>query len=145
MKVVSAREVLLVVTLLTAGNGCGGGENRKIKGKIIQNGQPIAQANIAFHATDDPKAPAMFGCRSDAKGEFEVTMPPSVKDGSFKVTVIKFVPKEGVTETPEMDIEQLRRSGKAKNSLPESYESAKTTPLTASVKAGQKDLSLEVK
>jgi hypothetical protein len=133
----------LLGLIFVFGAGCSRG-NSKVQGKVTLNGQPLDLAEVNFHPAESDNAAGAFGAKTDAQGNFQAPFPPSLREGNYKVTVVKYMPVEGVTLPPEFDIEMAKRTGKVKNTLPANYDSPLSSPLVVKVKAGQKDLKIEL-
>jgi hypothetical protein len=109
------------------------------------NGSPVDGALITFYGeSSDPKEPAdSFAGKTDSTGRFKLIAPNGVtiKAGTYKVTVIKPVPKPGA-KIPEgqNDPAQLLSLGVAVNALPPLYANPASTPLKAEVKSGDTDV-----
>lgn len=118
--------------------GCGGG-GPKLKGKVLLDSQPLADAVLTFQG----KEGGGFGVTTDANGEFEMTPNSpggqSVKPGEYRVSISKVVDPKGKALKPE-DLGQIQASGKAKQLVPAKYSDPAQTTLTATIKGGDNNL-----
>jgi hypothetical protein len=126
--------ILLLAACLT---GCAGADagpaTAPVKGTVTLDGQPVANATVAFTPADSTTA-APAQAASDDAGNFEVTSmfeqgkvtKPGMLPGSYKISVTKL-------EGPPPDA-QLTRA--PKNVLPARYADPATSGLSAAVAAG---------
>jgi hypothetical protein len=137
--------VLPLVTGVFLLSGCGSGP--KVTGTVTMNGSPVDGAVVTFYGeSSDPKQPAdAFSGKTDASGRFklDVARGAAIKAGTYKVTVVKPIPKPGAT-MPEgvNDPVQLMALGLTVNALPPIYANAASTPLKAEVKSRDTDVPL---
>lgn len=111
-----------------------------VTGVVYIDGAPAANATVSFYLKD---AGAKKGPRFTGDGLIE-------GDGSFRVssyTAYDGLPAGEYLVTVSYDGRYARVLEKTdrKDSIPAAYRSAATTPLTAVIKAGKNDLTLEVK
>ncbi|MEW4528881.1 carboxypeptidase-like regulatory domain-containing protein [Maioricimonas sp. JC845] len=104
-------------------------------GVIQLDGQPLADAVVTFHPNENGLNGATG--QTNADGEFTLVTGKrsGIVPGSYKVTVSRFVKKDGSAVSAEegMDIEQLRMTGDANESVPPQYSELDKTTLTADV------------
>ncbi|QDU37985.1 hypothetical protein Mal4_23040 [Maioricimonas rarisocia] len=104
-------------------------------GVVTLDGQPLGDAVVMFH----PTQPGLNGAagQTNADGEFSLVTGnrSGVTPGNYKVTVSRIVTKDGspVSTDEGMDIEQLRMSGDASESIPDKYSALEQTQLTADI------------
>jgi len=124
--------------------GCSGA---KVTGTVTMNGSAVDGAVVTFFGeSSDPKQPAdAFAGKTDSSGRFRLDIPRggAIKAGTYKVTVVKPIPKPGAT-IPEgiNDPVQLMSLGLTVNALPPIYATAASTPLKAEVKSRDTDIPL---
>jgi len=117
--------------------GCGGGAvGPSVKGQVLLDGQPVADARVEFQGKGGRTAV------TDKDGNFELdgkSPYQTVQPGTYKVTVTKYVDASGQS-IPADQYEMLKMTGKAKQSLPRKYAELSSTDLSAEVKAGKNEL-----
>ncbi|TWT60034.1 carboxypeptidase-like regulatory domain-containing protein [Rubinisphaera italica] len=129
-------KILSLGILLLA--GCGGATDRdatySVKGKVIYNGSPVAQANVMFVPENGRPASGT----SDDQGEFTLTTYTSgdgAQPGEHQVLVTKLEPA-----SPN-DPYATRKS-----LVPEKYGELKTSPLKQSINTGDNsEITIELK
>jgi hypothetical protein len=137
--------VLPLVTGVFLLSGCGSGP--KVTGTVTMNGSAVDGAVVTFYGeSSDPKEPAdAYSGKTDSSGHFKLNVGKgaTVKAGTYKVTVVKPIPKPGAT-MPEgvNDPVQLMSLGLTVNALPPIYANAASTPLKAEVKSRDTDVPL---
>ncbi len=129
-----------VCALLLMSAGCGRGSGSRATGKVLLNGQPLADAEVLFEMKSKEGA-AKYVARSDAEGKFAVVPPggKAIIPGTYRVAITKWVDKKGKVTDPA-EIDQLRAAGMAKNVVPDQYSDFATTPLTAQLQDGKTEL-----
>src|SRR5262245_9632530 len=117
--------------------GCSGGAiGPRVTGQVLLDNNPVAEAQVEFVG----KGGRSTVTDKDGKFEFDGTSPfKTVKPGSYKVTVTKYVDKKGQALKPE-DLEMAKAAQEVKLALPPQYAEANTTPLDAEVKEGKNEL-----
>jgi len=117
--------------------GCGGGAvGPSVKGQVLLDGQPVAEARVEFQGKGGQTAV------TDKDGVFELngkTPFKTVQPGTYKVTVTKFVDASGQPIPPDQ-YEMIKMTGKAKQSLPKKYTERTSTDLSADIKEGKNEL-----
>lgn len=115
--------------------------NRKpvqtVRGSLLFDGSPVPGAKVIFNMVDatGKKNSAVADAFTEADGKFTLSTYKAwdgAPVGDYTVTVIH--------REPYFDVPGI----KSINRLPEKYSSVKTTPLKASVKLGDNDLTLEL-
>lgn len=125
---------LICLTILS---GCGGGDKPKVvpvSGVVKHNGNPLADANVAFYPEKGPVGTA----KTDAKGAFQLQTngQPGGIPGKNKVTV------SVVAAIPPSD---GRAFEPVESKIPRRYASDSSSDLTADVgKDGNKDVQLNL-
>jgi hypothetical protein len=148
--------------------GCGGGNPSTVavRGKLTYQGNPVSGANIILtrDSGDISKGEIALG-KTDANGQFELTThfagqstAKGAVPGSYKVTVSKAIPPEGMTQEEYQKLvdnaNQISKTGAMvppdqqpppmAEMFPE-HSSKDRTPLTAEIKSGQKnDLNVAI-
>jgi Domain of unknown function (DUF4198) len=136
--------ILPLVAGALLATGCSG-SGPKVTGKVMFNGAPVEGANVTFIGdSSDPKQPGdAFSGKTDSNGRFTLVIPKggSIKPATYKVTVVKLVPKAGA-KIPEGidDPNALISMRAATNALPPMYASVASTPLKADLKSGDTDV-----
>lgn len=131
--------VLVVITLSTTIIGCGGGGNDatrfgktgKVKGKVTFSGNAVKDARVQFSSKET--GAAVVG--EVVGGEFVISDPVPV--GNYKVAVmtpLEAAPEAGVAYQP-----------KEYPDIPLKYRDEFNTDLTAEVKEGENEVTLEMK
>src|SRR5262245_29238212 len=117
--------------------GCGSSTAYpRIKGQVLLDSQPVAEARVEFQG----KGGQSTVTDKDGKFEFDGSSAYlTVKPGTYKVTVTKFVDLKGQPLAPE-DVEMQKAAGQVKHGLPAKYAEAATTDLTAEIKEGKNEL-----
>jgi hypothetical protein len=117
--------------------GCGGGATGpRVKGQVLLDSQPVADARVEFQG----KGGQSTVTDKDGKFEFDGTSAYlTVKPGTYKVTVTKYVDLKGNKLEPE-DYEMQKAAGLVKHGLPAKYADVGTTDLTAEIKEGKNEL-----
>ena len=136
--------VLGAMSLAAGGLAAGGCSGQKgganVTGSVTMGGQPQEGARVTFIPMDSKSDVPPQGGATQADGKFTFKMPP----GKYKVTVAKWVDKSGnvpgESEDPTQDFTQLLESGMLTQVVPAQYASPETTPLSAEIPAGGKDL-----
>jgi hypothetical protein len=139
----SAFLTILSVTVMLGSVGCGGGpkipETFTVKGKVIYQDKPLADALVGFVSKLDNKDVFPAHGTTNADGEFTLAtyIDPQhevsgATPGEFVVTVTKNEQRdmtkimEEFKENPAMEFKKL---------VPEKYTDAKASPLSATVKS----------
>lgn len=134
---------ILSVTMMLGSVGCGGGpeipQTVTVKGKVIYQDKPIADAQVGFVSKLDNKDVFPAHGTTNANGEFTLStyIDPQhevsgATPGEFAVTVTKNEQQdmakimEEFKTNPAMEFKKL---------VPEKYTDAKASPLSATVKA----------
>jgi len=147
---------LLVLTGLSVLIGCGrqaGVEGViKVTGTVTYQGKPVDGASVTF-SPDSATGRAASG-RTDASGRFELTTlnaGDGVLAGSYKVAISKIEDLDPAHHITAEEMAKLAEQGKSvpiasmktgqkggglKHHVPEKYEKADSSGLTATVKAG---------
>ena len=143
----------LAVAVILESAGCSGGgpvipQTASVKGKVLYQDKPLAQAQVGFVSKLDNKSVRPAGGTTNAAGEFTLTtyIDPEhevsgATPGEYVVTVIK---NEIMDNEKMMEEFKTNPAMTFKKLVPEKYIDAKTSPLTATVKAGT-DNSFEFK
>jgi len=139
---------LSALALLSA--GCGGSGEVEgvvpVSGAVTFQGAPVQGANVAF-SPDGAEGRAAAGT-TDAQGKYQLTTlnaNDGAKPGNYKVMISKMETSgAGATMSQEEQTKYLEQHGsppptEIKNALPQQYAEATTTPLTATVKDGDKN------
>ncbi len=136
--------VLAVVVVALSGCGGGGPKLTEVKGKVLCDGQPLANALVTLLPsggdTEDDRR-ACTGTTSDS-GEYVLASSwgKGVVPGAYKVTVSQMTKADGspLTAMGEgLDLTQMRMQPGAKEKLPGKYSSAADTTLTAEIGPSQ--------
>ncbi|MBM4002697.1 MAG: DUF4198 domain-containing protein [Planctomycetes bacterium] len=117
--------------------GCGAGEPKihPVTGKVLLNGQPLADASVVFHPVDAQSRPELrrLTARTDAGGAFRLTTRDpgdGAPAGEYGVTVeFRELVQEG---------DEFVRSGA--NLLPDRYAHPATSGLHCRIEAGSNQL-----
>jgi hypothetical protein len=120
------------------GLGCGGGAiGPSVKGKVLLDGQPVADARVEFQGKGGRQAV------TDKDGAFELdgkSPYKTVSPGTYKVTITKYVDAKGESIPPDQ-YEMVKMSGNVKHALPARYADPFKTDQSAEIKAGKNDLN----
>ena len=136
---------ILSVTVMLGSVGCGGGpeipQTVTVKGKVIYQDKPLADALVGFVSKLDNKDVLAAHGTTNAEGEFTLStyIDPQhevsgATPGEFVVTVTKNEQQdmtkimEEFKENPAMEFKKL---------VPEKYTDGKASPLAATVKADE--------
>ena len=118
----------------------------KTSGVVTWQGAPVAGASVTFYP-DGASGQAAAGT-TDAQGKYELTTlnaRDGAKPGTYKVMISKMEASgPGATMTQEEQTKYLEQHGsppptEVKNALPQQYAEVTTTPLSATVKDGDKN------
>lgn len=124
--------------------GCGQKETVpelvSVTGKVTYQGQPLADAFVAFIPADEEETPTELGrilrpaAQTDAQGEYELAWGDHVgaPPGKYHVTITKFKPSEDDEIKPD-------------SLIPENYGSPKTSGLTRDVPEGDTVLDFDLR
>ncbi len=134
---------ILSVTVTLGSVGCGGGpeipKTVTVKGKVIYQEKPVADALVGFVSKLDNKDVFPAHGTTNADGEFTLAtyIDPQhevsgATPGEFSVTVTK---NEQQDMTKIMEEFKNNPAMEFKKLVPEKYTDAKASPLTATVKA----------
>jgi hypothetical protein len=114
--------------------GCGGGPDRpqtaKVTGKVLNNGQPVADAAVVFYPQVEGGARTSSG-RTDASGAFTLDCfdkGDGAVLGKHKVTV-----NPGAEVTESNDPAALKTVEASRGKLPEKFSTAEKTTITVDV------------
>ena len=139
----SALLTFLAATILLGSAGCGGGpeipETCTVKGKVIYQDQPLADALVGFVSKLDNKDVLPARGTTDANGEFTLTTYIDPQHEVFGATPGEFVVT--VTKNEQQDMTKIMEEFKNnpamefKKLVPEKYTDGKSSPLAASVKS----------
>ncbi|HZZ78144.1 MAG TPA: carboxypeptidase-like regulatory domain-containing protein [Gemmataceae bacterium] len=159
--------ILLLLGSITIA-GCGGGlpSTATVSGKVTYQGNPVPGASVILTrgSGDIGKGEIAVG-KTDANGRFELTThfagqsaAKGAVPGSYKVTVSKAVPPEGMTqEQYQQLVDNAKKAGETGAMVPidqqpppttemfPEHASREKTPLTAEIKPGKNDLDLAIK
>lgn len=126
---------LTVVSLLLAGSGCGGNADvSDVTGLVTLDGQPLANARIAFVSKDGGNT--ILG-RTDDQGRYKLFYTGDVKgapQGEYSVRI---------TTAEEGDPDAEPPIPASPEKLPPKYHA--DTELTATVTAGKQEIDFELK
>ena len=142
---------LCVSAIALVSAGCGGKTASvegvvKTSGVVTLQGAPVAGASVTFYP-DGAGGQAAAGT-TDAQGKYELTTlnaKDGAKPGTYKVMVSKMETSGlGATMSQEEQYKYLEQHGsppptETKNALPQQYADITTTPLTATVRDGDKN------
>ncbi len=141
--------LLILAILLSAAlaSGCSSGKGGKVKGRVLLDGKPLADAQVVFHLKD--AAAAANQAITDAEGNFLVQPDAAgrtLSPGSYVVYITKYVQKDGTVPSAE-DLDMQIASGTLRNVVPSRYgppsteaDTTATSPLTADIHNGDNDL-----
>lgn len=139
----------LAVILFSLSTGCSGDKQptfdlTPVSGTVMLDGKPLADADVAFYLQgQDPKGYYGSAGKTDAQGKYELKagMAKGAVPGSYKVTVRCFRDANGgpLVEQEGMDLEQLKLTGQAKDTVPPKYSDLEKTELKATVEKGKAD------
>jgi hypothetical protein len=131
----NARITIAVLAGLTLSTGCGGDGVRRVSvdGRLTVQGQPLGDTTVQFLPQAGVPGPGGMG-HSDAGGQFTLIGSrlgaAGVAPGRYRVALVRLVGADGAgvpPETGESDAPGIR------NTIPEPYTSAETTPLEVEV------------
>ena len=139
----SALFTILSVTVMLGSAGCGGGpeipQTVTVKGKVIYQDKPLADALVGFVSKLDNKDVFPAHGTTNAEGEFTLStyIDPQhevsgATPGEFVVTVTK---NEEQDMTKIMEEFKNNPAMEFKKLVPEKYTDGKASPLAATVKA----------
>jgi len=157
-----------VMTLMVTSFGCGGDTEdvNPVKGKITYDGKPLGDARIRLEATGG-SASRVYACDSKADGTFSIEAVYSTETkegapaGTYKILVGKFEKDTSATEETDPDAdeeaelelvekqteggEDVVEAASAKSQISEKFNNSSTTPLTVEVKAGENNITIDLK
>lgn len=121
-------------------SGCGADKHpelRGVRGRVTYNGDPVANATLAFYNDESPR-PATG--RTDAEGNFYLTTfedDDGALPGEHKVVVIK-IDDSRQEDEPELSMDEAleaprKRIKRRRGLLPKQYAQIETTPLVVTV------------
>lgn len=128
--------VLVVLSLLVFVSACSSGRKPiyPVKGQVLVNGKPAANAQILFHPAEDTPEQLCPTGHTDDEGYFTLTSyvkGDGAPEGNYNVTVTWF----RVWRGNRADADVLRY-----NALPQHYAQPNSSPLHAKVNKGKNDL-----
>jgi len=121
--------LLLAAFLLVAGCGRGGGTH-VVRGTVTYQGQPLQHGSVMFNSIDTALPPAVG--RIDSDGTYELRAAP----GEYKVVVNATTPVDLSLETDDPAYKPPQ------SLIPENYSNPMTSPLQATVGAGDNVVDL---
>jgi hypothetical protein len=110
-----------------------------VRGQVLLNGKPLAEAIVTFHLQDASASDALPSAHTDAEGRFALTSyepGDGAPAGAYAISLVCFraQPIRKGVESPALNV------------VPTRYANAATSKLTATVVAGNNELpSLQVK
>jgi hypothetical protein len=118
--------------------GCSGSGVGKVTGNVMLDGQPLADAEVAFCPKDNAKLPGS-AARTATDGSFQLVADPisgrMLEPGNYVVLITKLVQKNGSVPTAE-ETGMLQAAGALRNSLPAEYGQAPKSPFSVEIKRG---------
>ena len=139
----SAFFTILSVTMMLGSAGCGGGpdipKTVTVKGKIIYQDQPLAEALVGFVSKLDNKDVFPAHGTTDANGEFTLSTYIDPQHEVSGATPGEYVVT--VTKNEQQDMAKIMEEFKTnpamefKKLIPEKYTDGKASPLSATVTA----------
>ena len=135
----------LVVFIL----GCGANphpELRRVSGRVIYKGRPIADATVAFYSNESKRLATGY---TDKSGSYSLTSyaeDDGALPGQHRVVVTKVEVAEN-SESLSMDdaLKTRQREEPSRHLLPKIYASSDTTPLIVTVNEdGQNEIQLDL-
>lgn len=140
---ISALITILSVTMMLGSVGCGGGpeipQTVTVKGKIIYQDKPVADAQVGFVSKLDNKDVLPAHGTTNANGEFTLSTYIDPQHEVSGATPGEYVVT--VTKNEQQDMEKIMEEFKTnpamefKKLVPEKYTDGKASPLSATVKA----------
>jgi hypothetical protein len=107
----------------------------RVKGKVTFKGKPVAEGRVTFiNETEGGAAEALL----NSDGTYAVSNPVEVRDYKVMITPMTEVVDTDPGKTPPMAME------KKAPDIPRKYRMPGSTPLTATVKAGDNELNFEM-
>lgn len=129
---------LLGATLALFCSGCSGENTAEssVTGTVTMDGQPLSNAMVIFHPTIQDGE--ISSGTTDDQGRYTAMnrLGPGAAAGSYKVTVSKLVPKEGVELAEGMTAAMLDPE-QVQEVVPAEYVDPAKTQLTAEIKPGE--------
>jgi hypothetical protein len=134
--------LLAGIMMCTLAAGCADGGRAPVypvRGQILLNGKPLAEAIVTFHLQDGGVSDALPSGHTDAEGRFALTSyqpQDGAPAGAYAISVVCF------------RAQPLRKGveSAAQNVVPSRYANAATSKLTATVVPGNNELPpLQVK
>ena len=124
----------LWITLAAGCSGTGGPECYPVRGQVLRDGKPLAEAQVCFHPLDSalPGVPRPQAT-TDEQGRFALTTlqtDDGAPAGKYRITVERRAPRKIG--------EELVRDGD--NELPARYAQAAMTPLEFAVQPGENEV-----
>ena len=129
--------ILLAGMMCTLAAGCADGGRAPVypvRGQILLNGKPLAAAIVTFHLQDGSVSDALPSGHTDADGRFALTSyqpDDGAPAGAYAISLVCFRAqpiRKGVESA-------------AQNVVPSRYANAATSKLTATVVAGNNELT----
>jgi len=151
------RQVVVLAAVISLAAGCSGAGVSLVKGKVLYNGEPLADGELEFRPEKDLTL-GSFGGATDSDGRFEIRIGKgtgmNARPGRFVVLITK---GKGIGITPpdasmneEERVKVLMQMGPggpgvgskaAIGILPERYSNAATTPFKVEISDGPNDLN----
>lgn len=124
----------LCIVLAAGCSGPSGPECYPVRGQVLRDGKPLAEAQICFHPLDSaPPGVPRPQATTDEQGRFALTTlrpDDGAPAGSYRITVERRAPRQIG--------EELVRGGA--NELPARYAQANTSPLEFAVQPGENEV-----
>jgi hypothetical protein len=143
---------ILMLMLTVQASGCGGAaKNRppmaKVSGKVLYNGEPLANATVVFQLADQ-SAPRRSEGLTDSDGSFTLTT-YNTNDGAFIGSNVVTVTKQGAgtgqrVMTPA-DLAAMGGTPPTDDELPGKFADPKTSGLKFEVESGNNDFEISLK
>src|SRR6266851_3990547 len=151
------RKLLVLAAIVLLTSGCSEAGVTMVKGKVLYNGEPLADGELEFRPEKDLTL-GSFGGATDSDGRFEIKIGKgtgmNAKPGRFVVLITK---GKGIGISPpdahlseEERVKALMQMGPggpgiggkgASGILPERYSNAATTPFKVEISDGANDLN----
>lgn len=122
------------LTIGLMATGCTASSKPKITGKVTLDGSPLADAELSFEKQQKGGG-AKYEAKTDSEGKYQLVLygKESVEPGTYRVTISKYVDKQGKVTDPG-ELIQLKMAGLAKNVVPAQYNDPDLTQLRAELK-----------
>ena len=132
--------LIAALALVVAGCGSSGPEMASVYGTVTYQGKPLEKGTISFVSTDPERPNASGTIQPDGTYELQTREPDDgAQVGDYRVAVTDIDPEVFNSALPGEPVEA------PKSAIPEKYQNAQESGLTAKVESGSNNLDFDLK